>query len=369
MEYNERPYFKNLDILRFFAASFVVLGHCVTDGLSYLNAPYPINNILKFITSGGHWVSLFFVLSGFLIGYLSIYDRMVSKFSFRNFFARRILRIWPLYYLMLTIGYFLIPLLAKLIAGKVFVYDTLWQFMLFIGNFATMKMWATGDFSLIPVNSSILWSVSIEEQFYLLLALIIAFVPQKHFRPIFMVLALIGLTFILYNSPSKIGGHTAHTFYYLLDFFIGALVGYGFAVNNKLGEVLKANTKWLRIALLVFLMVIIVAYPWLNIKIVLVIFFAMLIAYFVTANDSFNQWLSKQKIMLWGGKISYGIYVIHPLFQYGSYKLLGTYFFANPILINDLLCLVITSILTFIMAHLSFKYFESFFLKLKERFY
>ncbi len=361
---NNRPYFKNLDVLRFFAASLVLFGHCVSDGMQYLQLPVVFTKLLKFISTGGHWVSLFFVLSGFLIGFLSLKDLNANRFSFKKFIFRRVLRIWPLYFLMLFIGYYLIPFLANIISNKVFVYDNLWQFVCFIGNFAVMKMLALGDFSLVPGSSAILWSVAIEEQFYILLALIVIISPKKYLIGVYSLLCLVGMVYILYFAPSQPGADK-HSLYYLFDFFFGGLFGIFYTTKSNLPPSLNSKVKRIKLGLFVLFF----ALLFYNLKIGLVGLYALLILYLLNTDKGLGKFLSKQKLLQHGGKISYGIYVFHPLLQYSIQKIILIVWPSSSIFIKDILVLSITFPLTLVVAQLSYRYFESPFLRLKAKFY
>ena len=95
---------KGLDTLRAVAALIVVWSHIeFIKGLKGL----PKNNFILF--PNAHFsVTLFFVLSGFLITFLLTREFQKYKtISFKSFYLRRILRIWPLYYLVLFLSYFL----------------------------------------------------------------------------------------------------------------------------------------------------------------------------------------------------------------------------------------------------------------------
>ncbi|MEO6189108.1 MAG: acyltransferase, partial [Saprospiraceae bacterium] len=97
-------YFKNLDGLRFWAAFAVIIGHCQQTVFDYEGyRPYePYAN--KLATFG---VDFFFVLSGFLISNLLITEiEKTGSINIRNFYYRRMLRIFPLYFLIGLIGIF-----------------------------------------------------------------------------------------------------------------------------------------------------------------------------------------------------------------------------------------------------------------------
>ena len=102
-------YYKNLDGMRGIAALMVLIFHFFT----YPNSGYleHLAFYQKITEIGQHGVSLFFVLSGFVITRILINTRENTTY-FRTFYKRRILRIFPLYYLFLFFYYFLIPYLT-----------------------------------------------------------------------------------------------------------------------------------------------------------------------------------------------------------------------------------------------------------------
>ena len=92
-----RVYFKNLDGIRFIAALMVILEH-TSDYVAYQEKGFP-NVLRKYVIEfGSYGVTLFFVLSGYLIFYLLFSEKKwTGDISIRNFYIRRVLRIWPLY--------------------------------------------------------------------------------------------------------------------------------------------------------------------------------------------------------------------------------------------------------------------------------
>ena len=130
-----RTYFPGINSLRFFAAMAVVLTHVelVKKLLFHLcelwlktedwivgnawqsifrEGPLkPISWLSPFVTFGGYFgVIFFFVLSGFLITYLLLQEKEESgDIAISKFYVRRILRIWPIYYLVIVLGFFVLP--------------------------------------------------------------------------------------------------------------------------------------------------------------------------------------------------------------------------------------------------------------------
>ena len=123
------------------------------------------------IPFGWTGVDLFFILSGYLLGGILL-DNRSSAGYFSTFYMRRAFRILPLYWLLLAIS-FADPITCPY----------RWQYLTFTQNFA----WASGD-SAACGPTSLTWSLDVEEQFYLLLPLLIRFVPAPILPRIFLCL-------------------------------------------------------------------------------------------------------------------------------------------------------------------------------------
>jgi peptidoglycan/LPS O-acetylase OafA/YrhL len=194
----ERIYFPELDGLRFIAFMMVYVFH---HGI-----PYPIMTRLigrsaaqALRDNGGYGVQLFFILSGYLIATLLLREEArYGKIALRAFWARRILRIWPLYYLIIGIGFGLVPALegqTETPEYREMVGIHLLPFLGFMGNWSMLLA------GLLPDWLSVLWSVCVEEQFYLIVPLLIALVAPCYRRPLVAVLiaGAIGVRWISAN--------------------------------------------------------------------------------------------------------------------------------------------------------------------------
>jgi peptidoglycan/LPS O-acetylase OafA/YrhL len=129
--------------------------------------------------NGWMGVDLFFVLSGLLITgiLLNTKDR---EHYFRNFYARRCLRIWPLYFSTLLFMFVVVPILRPAEAHQVFASRSMpwWSYLIFLQNFFVPVITkATG---LLGVT----WSLAVEEQFYLVWAVVVWLCSEAQLRRI-----------------------------------------------------------------------------------------------------------------------------------------------------------------------------------------
>ena len=164
-----RFYQPELDGLRFYAFLGVFVYHSVpVDGAFYSSLHLPLPWLWgAVVRSGSAGVDLFFALSAFLITALLLRERQeTGEISLRLFYVRRILRIWPLYFLVVALG--------VVLAHKSAIHSLPWYYsqtlpwryvagyLLFAGNWVYAVSGTTLSIC------APLWTVSIEEQFYLL---------------------------------------------------------------------------------------------------------------------------------------------------------------------------------------------------------
>lgn len=176
-EFQKNSFYRpDIDGLRALAVCFVVIFHA-----------FPA--VLK---NGFIGVDIFFVISGYLIGSIILRNLSINKFSFLHFYVRRIVRIFPVLLLILC---------TVLIAGYFLLVDTEYQMLgkhvaggaSFVANFMYFfeaGYWDTAS-SLKPLLH--LWSLGVEEQFYIIIPLILAFAWKRNCN----VLAILGIFFLL----------------------------------------------------------------------------------------------------------------------------------------------------------------------------
>jgi peptidoglycan/LPS O-acetylase OafA/YrhL len=169
--------------MRGLAILMVLLVHFVGNML-------PTNQVERAIVLvtgyGTYGVDLFFILSGFLITGI-LYDARNKPHYFRNFFMRRILRIFPLYYGVLALLFFVTPLIPLLQGATL---DYLLQRQAWAWLYAVnIHVAVHGEWSLSYINH--FWSLSIEEHFYLFWPLVVFLLAR---RPQLLVAVSLGLS-------------------------------------------------------------------------------------------------------------------------------------------------------------------------------
>lgn len=168
----KRTYFKGFNALRFYAALSVVIQHVSYSPHDWYGARLLNLTFERFFLNGTDSVNLFFSLSGFLITYLLLSEReKTHTVSLRNFYLRRIFRIFPVYYLFLLL---VLPLF-----GAAAGYETglIALLVFFGGNFAFVLY-----FPYPPMEH--LWSIAVEEQYYLVAPVLAK--TQRHLLRLFI---------------------------------------------------------------------------------------------------------------------------------------------------------------------------------------
>jgi peptidoglycan/LPS O-acetylase OafA/YrhL len=168
-EARPRIFFPGLNLVRAYAALAVIVWH---EHQFHVLYHIPIaDRFFAFLDHifirGDDGVILFFVLSGFLITYLLLAEHQrTGTIAVGKFYVRRILRIWPLYYLLVLLGFLIIPLCLEWKHYRFSYHDEsfgpiLISYLLLVPNVA-FALWTPA----IPIAH--LWSIGVEEQFYLI---------------------------------------------------------------------------------------------------------------------------------------------------------------------------------------------------------
>lgn len=385
----KKIFFNGLNELRAFAALLVIFHHIeLFKNRDHTTSLFDVKYFSYFIEKAGkNGVYLFFVLSGFLITFLLLKEKeKLNTILFRKFYLRRIFRIWPLYYLIIFIGFVIIPFFAKsfdifrnadyffnIISNpENYTIKSILLYILFLPNIALESYHVVG--------CSQSWSVGVEEQFYVLWPFLIFIFSRKKIIWLFLFLLAVFVFSHLLSHPlvfSKITSLTNSeltiipliskiTSLFPFEFMaIGAIGGYLFYYHE---EKVLFFTKFKGIY--VFILIAILGLMFLPIipvyfqSIILSVIFLCLIL--VTINDE-NSVVFRNKYLSYIGKISYGVYMYHPFIFFLVFPFANKYVSSdkNLFIYNFFIyCFILT--LTFLLSHFSYKYFESIFINIKD---
>lgn len=356
-------YFPNLNGLRFIAALMVFVYH-VEQNSMFFGLPNVAENIILF-GIGKLGVVLFFVLSGFLITYILLHEEQIKgRISIPKFYLRRVLRIWPLYFFVLILAFFILPNIAFFVIPgfeKPVLYEnfTLKAIMYFT-FFANL---AVSMFNVFPYASQT-WSIGTEEQFYLVWPLLIAFVRKRRLLFILGVIAAyIGVYFLLNSNVEFIPGKMYLRKFWKLFNIDCMAIGAVFAVmlHTKRFLTLFLNNTVFYIALIaaVGMMGWGISVLHVNLEVYSILFGIIILNFAANKNIGLSM---EFRIPDYLGKISYGLYMYHSIAIVAGIKLMLLLNFSPWILY------IAAFVLTVAIASLSYELFEKKFIRLKAKY-
>jgi peptidoglycan/LPS O-acetylase OafA/YrhL len=367
----KRLYFENLDGLRFLCFLSVFLVHSFNSESRKIKE----NSIFHFVrydlfSNGNLGVNFFFVLSGFLITFLLIKEKKLNgQISLKKFWIRRILRIWPLYYFCVFFGFVIFPQLKQLFGQIPNETANPLYYLTFLNNFDFIKN-GLPDAS----DLAILWSVAIEEQFYLVWPVILFIFPIKKLWIPFLIFIVISLCFRAINDSAALNEH--HTLSCIGDMTIGATGAWLIIVSSRFKKYIENLKKYqIIIVYALFFFIYFFRGEFLFANYGLRIFERMFIAICIIL-IILEQCFSKKSLFKMSnyknisklGVISYGLYCLHPICILIAATLTKKLSIDKYLWQLVLVEIPIGFILTVIISKISFRYFETPFLKFKEKF-
>jgi peptidoglycan/LPS O-acetylase OafA/YrhL len=371
-------FFPNLDGLRFFSFLVVFLYHGHLSVLSYLKDSQPRTySAVEFLFQHGNLgVNFFFVLSGFLITFLLIKEKeLTGTIHVPNFYVRRMLRIWPLYYLCIFLGFVAFGILKKY-SGQPIAENASPFFYIFFGaNFDIMHTWPDKPDALLL---SVLWSVAVEEQFYLTWPLILKVVPMKYFKyvfPVIMAGSLVFRSFHTGDNDHEFAIRYFHTFSVIGDMALGGLFAYLVSYENKFKSYIVNISKGQLI--LLYLSTLLVGLykhvlfppgiPVIFERIVIAFLFGMIILEQNYAKNSLFK-MSNFKLASKLGIYTYGLYCLHFLGLYLAIKIMNVLRLNGSVSRVAFAMLALAFALSVVIALSSYNFYEKWFLRWKDRF-
>ncbi|NJN26104.1 MAG: acyltransferase [Cyclobacteriaceae bacterium] len=313
-------YFPGLNSLRFIAAFLVLVSHVEQFKGFWGYTNYYSHQAIHQI--GDLAVTFFFVLSGFLITYLLFKEREQTRdISIRKFYVRRVLRIWPLYYLLVISCLYLLPQLDFLypLGLKNEVYEAFWAknvlYFLFLPQVVLFSLPRV-----LYLEPS--WSIGVEEHFYLMWPVLVKYF-RDFIRLMFVLLIIIyGLrAFGTFGIRWFDGGPMyeislfIQQFFYFTRFQLMVIGGIGAYIlfNNISGLLIFIYSKYTQwFAYLVLLICLFSGFEikWVNHEFY-GIFFLIVILNIASNKDSILK--LEIRVFDYLGRISYGIYMYHEI--------------------------------------------------------
>jgi peptidoglycan/LPS O-acetylase OafA/YrhL len=376
----ERFYLPELDVLRFFAFFGVFVFHLPPAGDFFF---WRYGALGYLASSGIFGVDLFFTLSGYLLTRLLLREREQSgDINVRAFYVRRTLRIWPLYYFVLIFVFLLSLLPASITSAPPLIVDPYapmpirdYFFMaIFLFNFNFANRILTER---IPLMFN-LWTISLEEQFYLFWPWIVRYVPRRRISVVPIAMIAVACVARAISLPFKIDTLVwTNTFTRLDPIAVGILIALAPRLNPRpalrLVLVLFGFASWFfasyycELSFQVSTLAISLGYPAVALG-----SGAFLLA--ILGSKSLRTGSAPARCLIYLGKISYGLYVYSPIARTIGYLFLFRVFISafaaagwapwTPWLAYVLIAFVVNVVL----AAASYRWVEAPFLRLKERF-
>jgi len=366
MSNNKPIFFPGLNGLRALAALSVVVFHLTMEFADFNLDPHLLGTLAngspKGFAMAGFGVTIFFALSGFLITYLLLAEKQKQEINIKNFYVRRILRIWPLYYL-----YLVAVLIVIFYFGFRFNGSVLLMYNFFAANFPfVLENIPHIAESTLPFLRHY-WSLGVEEQYYLFWPWVVKKIKSRltafviSFISIFIILKFV--FHFLFPQTIIAACFNVIRFDCMLIGSLGAIFYF-----NKQALFLKLCTSKIAQALAWFIILLLLLNRFhiasiIDHEIISGVTVILILGQITVKNRLINL---DNKICDFLGKISYGMYVIHPLIIFFSARILKG--IEMPAVLKYIFVYSFVTGVTIFISWLSYEYFEKRFLKIKMKY-
>jgi peptidoglycan/LPS O-acetylase OafA/YrhL len=352
-------YLPGLNGIRAIAALAVVVSHITislqTFGLN--NRIFGTDNEgnAKGLDLAGYGVTMFFTLSGFLITYLLLKEKESGSIKIKDFYMRRVLRIWPLYYM-----YFIIAMAVVLLYALPYNAGSIPFYIFLAANIPFIQV------ASLPLLYHY-WSLGVEEQFYLFFPWIARSSKLLKISVLLIgvLLSLKALFWVLdrqYHIPLPYRILDTTRFHIMLFGVVAAILYYK-------DHLLFMAFTTIRItqALAAFCLILVVLNSFhiasvIDHEIISLVSVCIIIGQ-ITKSSFINL---ENRLLDFIGKISYGLYVIHPLVIFLLSKAIGK--FQSDSIFNYVVLYSAAIGATIALAYISYTFYEQPFLRLKKKY-
>jgi peptidoglycan/LPS O-acetylase OafA/YrhL len=375
-----KVYFTSLNGLRFIAAFMVIIHHLeqikLFFGLPSVFYAWPVIKIM-----GELGVTLFFTLSGFLITYLLLAEKEKYKtIDVKKFYIRRVLRIWPLYYLIIILGLFILPHI-EFFDIPTYTEGVSYRFgVKTVLYFLLLPNVVSNLYAYMPYLGQT-WSIGIEEQFYLIWPWMVKY-SLNYFKVLLgIVIGLVLITNVLYffadhsaNINSASSGTKMVTFAYrffsTLRISCMAIGGIGaFFLYNLYYKILRflfsPYIQLIAYVLVIQMLLFGVEIPFVNHEFYSLFFIVIILNLAANPNSYVNL---ENKVMDYLGKISYSIYMWHGIAIIFGLRLAMVFNAKLDDVFSNTVYYFVTFVVTLGLSVASYEWYEMYFLKFKHLF-
>ena len=313
----------------------------------------------------------FFVLSGFLITYIILEEKdKTGKLNIYHFFARRILRIWPLFYLMIAFAFFTPIILSFLnLQYSDTGYKPDWFMSLtFLENYK--MIFTHNQPNVLPLN--VMWSLCIEEHFYIIWGLSL-FLIRIEKVPLLIISAILIANVSRYVFYLK--GFPFLDILTNFDYFAyGAIPAFILVRKEEFFDRINRLHTSLKISFIILILTYIIGSPHLLFSMkdlieptIYGISFSVII--FLTASVQNSIRIGDTNILSRLGIFTYGLYLFHTIIINLLVRIFQKLNFSLDQALNAIVFSIVAFIITVLISVLSYHLFEKQFLKLKKYFY